>query len=66
MAKRIAAQFRGMKLWKDNRGQDILEYALFVAAIGTLYAAFTPSVAANVTAILSKIASTMVVAASTS
>ena len=65
MAGRIITFIWGMKLWKDTRGQDILEYALYVAAIGTLYAAFSPSVATSVSSILSKVATTMSSAATT-
>ena len=43
----------------------MLEYALYIATIGTLYAAFSPSVASSVTAILSKVATAVAAAATT-
>jgi hypothetical protein len=33
-----------LKIWKDTRGQDMLEYGCFMAAIVLLYAAFSPAV----------------------
>jgi hypothetical protein len=49
----------------DTSGQDVLEYALYVAAIGTLYAAFSPSVASDVAHIISRIDDTLSTAAKT-
>jgi len=66
MAKRILNTIWRLKIWKDTRGQDMLEYALYVAAIGTLYAAVSPEVATSVCSIFSKINSNMSTAAGTS
>ena len=44
-----------LRFGNDTRGQDILEYALFIAAICTLYAAVSPNVATSVCAIISKV-----------
>ena len=54
-----------VRIWKDTRGQDMLEYALYAAAICTLYAAVTPGVATSISSIFSKINSSMSQAAST-
>ncbi len=54
-----------LKIWKDERGQDMLEYGCFMAAIVLLYAAFSPSVATGVQAVLSKISDNLAVAAHT-
>ena len=65
VAARIINAIWSIKILKDTRGQDIMEYALFVAAIGTLYAAVSPDVAVSVSSIFSKINSTMSGAANT-
>jgi Flp pilus assembly pilin Flp len=65
MAKNLINRILALRLWTDLRGQDMMEYALFIAAIMVLYVAFSPSVAASVTSVLSKVSSTLTVAAST-
>ena len=52
-----------LKIWKDTRGQDMMEYACFTAAIVLLYAAFTPSVATGVFHVISKISDNLSTAA---
>ena len=66
MAKGLINRFLMLRIWTDTRGQDMLEYALFVAAIGVLYVAFSPGVAAGVSTIFSKISSTLATASTTS
>jgi Flp pilus assembly pilin Flp len=51
------------KIWKDTRGQDMMEYACFMAAIVLLYAAFTPSVATSVQHVITQITSNLSTAA---
>jgi Flp pilus assembly pilin Flp len=48
-----------VKLCKDTRGQDLLEYALMVGFVAITVAATIPSVSANVSKIFSKVSSTM-------
>lgn len=51
-----------LRLWKDRRGQDLIEYALLVAAIAIIVAGFLPpSVMPSVSTIFSKITSSMAV-----
>jgi Flp pilus assembly pilin Flp len=66
MARGLINRILALRLWTDTRGQDMMEYALFIAAIMVLYVAFSPSVAASVSAIFSKISSTLSVASTTS
>jgi Flp pilus assembly pilin Flp len=50
------------RFWKDQRGQDLIEYALLVAAIAIIVAGFLPpSVMPSVSTIFSKITSSMAV-----
>jgi len=65
MVRRLTTLVWNWRLWRDRSGQDVLEYALYVAAISVLYVAFSPSVATDVANILTKVNSTLVVAAST-
>lgn len=65
MVGRISKVIWSAGIWKETHGQDMLEYALFVAAIATLYAAVSPSVATSLSTIFSKINSSMSGAAST-
>jgi Flp pilus assembly pilin Flp len=62
MARHLISRILALRLWTDTRGQDMLEYALFIAAIMVLYVAFSPSVAASVSTIFSKISSTLATA----
>jgi Flp pilus assembly pilin Flp len=48
-----------LKIWKDTRGQDMLEYGCFMAAIVLLYAAFSPSVATGLVNVFSRISSNL-------
>jgi len=52
-----------LKIWKDTRGQDMLEYGCFMAAIVLLYAAFSPSVASGVLNVFTKISNNLSTAA---
>jgi len=56
-----------VRLWKDRRGQDLIEYALLVAFVSVLVAAIMPGVVSNnISAILSKVSSSMTQAAAQS
>ena len=66
MAERIVKAIWALRIWKDTRGQDMLEYALYVAVICTLYAAVSPSVATSISTVFSKINDNMAAAAATS
>jgi Flp pilus assembly pilin Flp len=58
MAKALSFVIQ-LKIWKDTRGQDMLEYGCFLAAIVLLYAAFSPSVAAGVLNVFTKISNNL-------
>ncbi len=48
-----------LKIWKDTRGQDFLEYALIAAFIATSYGAISPAIVTNVSGVFSKVSSTL-------
>jgi Flp pilus assembly pilin Flp len=66
MAGHIVTFIVRMKIWKDNSGQDMLEYACFIAAICLMYAAISPTILTSVSTVFSKIADSAASAASTS
>jgi pilus assembly protein Flp/PilA len=55
-----------MKIWKDTRGQDLIEYALMAGFVAVAAGAIMPGIATSISTIFSKIASVMTSAASQS
>jgi pilus assembly protein Flp/PilA len=54
-----------LKIWKDTRGQDLIEYALMAGFVAVAAGAIMPGVASSISTIFSKIASVMSNAANT-
>lgn len=52
-----------LRIWKDTRGQDLIEYALMAGFVAVAAGAVMPGVADSISTIFSKISSTMSVAA---
>ena len=48
-----------LKVWKDTRGQDLIEYALIAGFVAVAAGAIMPGVATSISTIFSKIASVM-------
>ena len=48
-----------LQIWKDTRGQDLIEYALMAGFVAVAAGAIMPGVASSISTIFSKIASTM-------
>jgi len=55
-----------LRIWKDTRGQDLIEYALMAGFVAVAAGAIMPSVASSISTIFSKISSVMTAAASQS
>ena len=53
-----------LQVWKDKRGQDLIEYALMAGFVAVAAGAIMPGVATSMSTIFSKIASVMTGAAS--
>jgi len=53
-----------LKIWKDNHGQDLIEYALMAGFVAVAAATFVPGITSSVNIIFSKVNSVMVLAAS--
>jgi len=53
-----------LKIWKDQQGQDLIEYALMAGFVAVAAGAVMPNVASQITKIFSKITSILTAAAS--
>jgi pilus assembly protein Flp/PilA len=53
-----------MRIWKDTRGQDLIEYALMAGFVAVAAGAIMPGVATSISTIFSKISSALTTAAS--
>ncbi len=51
-----------LQIWKDTRGQDLIEYALMAGFVAVAAGAIMPGVATSISTIFSKIASVMAAA----
>ena len=60
---RIAARTR---VWSDDQGQDLIEYALMAGFVAVAAGAIMPGVATSISTIFSEISSVMTAAAATS
>ena len=52
------------KIWKDSRGQDLIEYALMAGFVAVAAGAIMPGVSTDISRIFSKVSSVMTQAAS--
>lgn len=48
-----------LKIWKDSRGQELVEYALIAAFLVAAGGAISPAVASNVSNVFSKVTSSL-------
>jgi pilus assembly protein Flp/PilA len=48
-----------VKIWRDTKGQDLIEYALMAGFVAVAAGAIMPSVATSISTIFSKISSVM-------
>ena len=52
-----------LRIWKDTKGQDLIEYALMAGFVAVAAGAIMPGVASSISTIFSKISSSMALAA---
>ncbi len=57
--KRINEFFINLQILKDNRGQDLIEYALMAGFIAVAAGALMPNVATAITAVFTKVTSVL-------
>jgi pilus assembly protein Flp/PilA len=53
-----------LQVWKDTRGQDLIEYALMAGFVAVAAGAIMPGVSSSISTIFSKVSSVMTTAAS--
>jgi pilus assembly protein Flp/PilA len=57
--KKITNFIWKLQIWKDNHGQDLIEYALMAGFVAVAAGAIMPGVASSISKIFSKISSVM-------
>jgi len=53
-----------VRIWADNRGQDLIEYAMMAGFVAIAAGAIMPTVSSSISKIFSKVSSVMAAAAS--
>ncbi len=53
--KRFMHVIRSSPFWKDDRGQDLIEYALMAGFVAVAAGALMPSVSTSITTVFNKI-----------
>jgi len=51
-----------LRMWKDNSGQDLIEYALMAGFVAVAAGAIMPGVASQISVIFSKVSSALTAA----
>ena len=62
--KRLVNMAWKLRIWKDTRGQDLIEYALMAGFVAVAAGAIMPNVATSISNIFGKVSSVMTKAAS--
>jgi pilus assembly protein Flp/PilA len=62
--KRLMNALWRLRIWSDNQGQDLIEYALMAGFVAVAAGAIMPGVSSSVSKIFSRVASVMSNAAS--
>jgi Flp pilus assembly pilin Flp len=62
--KTVLSWVVGLRIWKDRRGQDLIEYALMAGFVAVAAGAIMPGVASSINIVFSKVNSIMIKAAS--
>ena len=60
---KIIQHITKLRIWKDRRGQDLIEYALMAGFVAVAAGAIMPGVASSINVIFSQVNSLMVTAA---
>ncbi|MBM3726454.1 MAG: Flp family type IVb pilin [Acidobacteria bacterium] len=62
--KQVTNLLWSLRIWKDTRGQDLIEYALMAGFVAVAAGAIMPGVADSVSTVFSKISGNLSTAAS--
>jgi pilus assembly protein Flp/PilA len=60
--KRLMNLALTLRVWKDTRGQDLIEYALMAGFVAVAAGAIMPGVSNSISSIFSKVGSTLTAA----
>jgi pilus assembly protein Flp/PilA len=63
---RLTQLLWNLRIWKDTRGQDMIEYALMAGFVAVAAGAILPGVSTSISTIFSKISSVATAAAANS
>lgn len=66
MVKKLNQFLFKLRIWKDTRGQDLIEYALMAGFVAVAAGAIMPNVASSISTIFSQVSSVLSSAASES
>jgi pilus assembly protein Flp/PilA len=61
--KKLTQMVIALRIWKDTRGQDLIEYALMAGFVAVAAGAVMPGVSTQISTIFSKIESLLTTAA---
>ena len=62
--KKLTNMVIALRIWKDTRGQDLIEYALMAGFVAVAAGAVMPGISTQISTIFSKIQSLLTTAAS--
>jgi pilus assembly protein Flp/PilA len=62
--KHLLATVVRFQIWRDNRGQDLIEYALMAGFVAVSAGALMPNISTSISTVFSKVGSVMTGAAS--
>lgn len=57
--KKITDTLLKLRIWKDTKGQDLIEYALMAGFVAVAAGAIMPGVATNISKVFSKVSVSM-------
>jgi pilus assembly protein Flp/PilA len=66
VVKKLNCFLLRLRIWKDTRGQDLIEYALMAGFVAVAAGAIMPNVASSISTIFSQISSVLTSASSQS
>jgi len=61
--RRVNQALWRLQIWKDTRGQDLIEYALMAGFVAVSAGALMPGVATSISVVFSKVSSVLTAAA---
>lgn len=61
--KRITNMVLRLRIWKDGKGQDLIEYALMAGFVAVAAGAIMPGISSSISTIFSKVQSVLTNAA---